>query len=250
MNLAILPVSVMRCTAITPRMSNQESNKTRKLFAERLRASRRDAGYKTARKFAAALEIDENRYTRYERAEVEPDLGLIARFCEFLNVTPNRLFGFEAEHTAAYATNGSAGPVPTGHLSQAAPANAMPGFSESRQQPIAEEARSLAGSGAAQQKLDTWTKAFRLAAWRLADARARARDAEADPVARLRLTAVLFDEVLADPIGIVANLARSGEMDRASAEYRREMASAADALIKQLTQSRPPHHRATLDPSS
>ncbi|MBU2534344.1 MAG: helix-turn-helix domain-containing protein [Alphaproteobacteria bacterium] len=64
---------------------------TRARFAQRLRAIRIPRGYKTARSFAEALEIDENRYTRYERAEVEPDLQLLMRICSLLDATPNDL---------------------------------------------------------------------------------------------------------------------------------------------------------------
>ena len=42
-----------------------------------------------ARNFARALGIEENRYTRYERAEVEPTLTLIHRMCELLEASPN-----------------------------------------------------------------------------------------------------------------------------------------------------------------
>lgn len=62
-------------------------------FAKRLRETRAKRGYRTARSLAKALAIDENRYTRYERAEVEPDLGLIRRICALLSVTPNDLLG-------------------------------------------------------------------------------------------------------------------------------------------------------------
>ncbi|MBS0244706.1 MAG: helix-turn-helix transcriptional regulator, partial [Proteobacteria bacterium] len=48
-------------------------------FARRLRELRIPRGFRTARSLARALEIDENRYTRYERAEVEPDLDMIRR---------------------------------------------------------------------------------------------------------------------------------------------------------------------------
>lgn len=65
----------------------------RRQFARRLREFRIARGFKTARSLARALGIDENRYTRYERAEVEPDLVLIQRICETLRVTPNDLFG-------------------------------------------------------------------------------------------------------------------------------------------------------------
>jgi transcriptional regulator with XRE-family HTH domain len=62
-------------------------------FARRLRELRVPKGFRTARSLAKALGIDENRYTRYERAEVEPDLGLIRRICDVLGVTPSELLG-------------------------------------------------------------------------------------------------------------------------------------------------------------
>lgn len=65
----------------------------RRDFSTRLRELRVPRGYRTARSFARALGIDENRYTRYERAEVEPDLDMIRRICQFLAVTPNELLG-------------------------------------------------------------------------------------------------------------------------------------------------------------
>lgn len=71
-------------------MSRKNSD-IRARFAQRLRAIRIPRGYKTARSFAQALEIDENRYTRYERAEVEPDLRLLMRICTLLGATPNDL---------------------------------------------------------------------------------------------------------------------------------------------------------------
>ena len=48
-------------------------------------------GYKTARSIAQKLGIHENRYTRYERAEVEPNLALLMQICRALDVTPNDL---------------------------------------------------------------------------------------------------------------------------------------------------------------
>jgi transcriptional regulator with XRE-family HTH domain len=43
-------------------------------FGLRLRKLRLEAGFKTERAFAHALDMEENRYTRYERGEVEPNL--------------------------------------------------------------------------------------------------------------------------------------------------------------------------------
>jgi transcriptional regulator with XRE-family HTH domain len=63
-------------------------------FARRLRALRAQRGFERARHFAKALGIEENRYTRYERAEVEPNLTLLFEICQTLAVTPNELMGF------------------------------------------------------------------------------------------------------------------------------------------------------------
>ena len=46
-----------------------------------------------ARNFARALGIEENTYTRYERAEAEPNLTLIDKICNVLRITPDALFG-------------------------------------------------------------------------------------------------------------------------------------------------------------
>jgi transcriptional regulator with XRE-family HTH domain len=66
---------------------------TRVHFAARLKELRNRRGFKTARMLAQNLGIDENRYTRYERAEVEPDLSLVVRICKALATTPNELLG-------------------------------------------------------------------------------------------------------------------------------------------------------------
>ena len=73
-----------------PRERRTLAPPVRAAFAKR----RVEGGYARARRFAHALGIDENRYTRYERAEAEPDLTLIYKICETLRVTPDELFGF------------------------------------------------------------------------------------------------------------------------------------------------------------
>lgn len=80
---------------------NISSPPIRAEFAKRLKALRIPRGFPTARSFATALDIDENRYTRYERAEVEPDLSLIARICDLLSVSPNDLLGFASPPVAS-----------------------------------------------------------------------------------------------------------------------------------------------------
>ena len=74
-----------------PRRSRQ---KCVSQFAQRLKDMRTQRGFDRARYFAKSLGIEENRYTRYERAEVEPSLTLIHKMCETLRVSPNELLGF------------------------------------------------------------------------------------------------------------------------------------------------------------
>jgi transcriptional regulator with XRE-family HTH domain len=90
----------------------------RQKFARRLREFRVARGFKTARSLAHALEIDENRYTRYERAEVEPDIDLIQQICETLGLSPNDLLG-----TASPLSSQTA-------VMQPAPTSAPAGFAE------------------------------------------------------------------------------------------------------------------------
>jgi len=70
------------------------SPEARIVFACRLRELRVARGYHTAHSFAVALGIEQNRYTRYERAEVEPSLTLIDKICRMLDVLPNDLLGY------------------------------------------------------------------------------------------------------------------------------------------------------------
>jgi transcriptional regulator with XRE-family HTH domain len=66
-------------------------------FAKRLKQLRTEKGFVRARTFAKALGIEENRYSRYERAEAEPNLTLIHRMCQTLQVSPNDLLSFTAD---------------------------------------------------------------------------------------------------------------------------------------------------------
>ena len=63
-------------------------------FAKRLRQLRTEKGFAHARELVRVLGIEENRYTRYERAEVEPSLTLIHKICVTLQVSPNDLLDF------------------------------------------------------------------------------------------------------------------------------------------------------------
>lgn len=84
-------------------MSSKSPPDARKAFAKRLRTLRAYRGINTAREMADRLGIDENRYTRYERAETEPDISLIIRICETLKVSPNALFLTHATSDAPHS---------------------------------------------------------------------------------------------------------------------------------------------------
>ena len=75
-------------------MAQMLAPEVRSQFAQRLKSLRTQRGFDRARYFAKSLGIEENRYTRYERAEVEPSLTLIHKMCETLRVSPNELLGF------------------------------------------------------------------------------------------------------------------------------------------------------------
>jgi transcriptional regulator with XRE-family HTH domain len=82
---------------------NAEDSSPRAQFAKNLRRLRIEKGFRTARELSKALGIEENRYTRYERAEVEPSLSLLLKICEALKTSPNELL-------AAPQESGVAGP--------------------------------------------------------------------------------------------------------------------------------------------
>jgi transcriptional regulator with XRE-family HTH domain len=65
------------------RSSEQEGTAA---FAVRLKTLRVLRGFRTARSFARALDIDENRYTRWERGEVEPSVAMLAKMAEVLGL--------------------------------------------------------------------------------------------------------------------------------------------------------------------
>ena len=75
-------------------MAQTLAPEVRSQFAQRLKTIRTQRGFDRARYFAKTLGIEENRYTRYERAEVEPNLTLICRICQTLGITPNDLLDF------------------------------------------------------------------------------------------------------------------------------------------------------------
>jgi len=160
-------------------MAKMLAPEVRAQFAKRLKEMRSRNGFPRARYFARSLGIEENRYTRYERAEVEPNLTLIHKMCETLRVSPNELLGF-AEYAGAGSPPAFSEDAPTEHSPAEDPAN----------------------------------RRLQLHAWRLASEvvairgrhRAKTKTA-ADPLAGMRDTGKLFRKLQADPFGTVAEIA-------------------------------------------
>ena len=169
-------------------------------FAQRLKALRAERGHTRARYFATSLGIEENRYTRYERAEVEPDLTLIHKMCDVLRVTPNELMGF--------AETGGHSMAPT----------------------FAEEASEFAGSDRLDRQLGVL--GWRLASETVAIRKERGRSkGDADPLASARETGKLFQQLQSDPFGTVALITADEGLKKLDAKRKAELAE----LIKQFT---------------
>jgi len=81
-------VFLARCVIASPTTMKK---RTSVIFGKRLRALRTIADYNTARAFAAHLGIDENTLTRWERRETEPDIEMILRICQVLEISPSEL---------------------------------------------------------------------------------------------------------------------------------------------------------------
>jgi transcriptional regulator with XRE-family HTH domain len=174
----------------------------RSRFATRLKRLRLQRGFERARFFARTLGIEENRYTRYERAEVEPSLTLLHKMCDTLRVTPNELLGF-AE--------------PPGDASG-------PGASAARSEAHGEGSRADPASSLA---------------WRLASAMVAIRQehvgrkAAGDALETIRDTGSLFAELQAKPFGAVAEIVRDPSLKSAAPEKRAALAE----LIRCYTDS-------------
>jgi transcriptional regulator with XRE-family HTH domain len=181
----------------------------RSQFAKRLKIIRTQRGFDRARYFAKSLGIEENRYTRYERAEVEPSLTLIHKMCATLHVTPNELLGFsEFNDEGAFQS--------------------APGLAE-----------SPASAGKPQGQAAGNGNAGSLA-WRLASEAVAIRSEQAsrgkspeDPLANFRETGALFQKLQAEPFSTVAEIVDDPAVKAAAAARKTAIAE----LIRAFTES-------------
>jgi transcriptional regulator with XRE-family HTH domain len=175
----------------------------REHFARRLKELRIPRGYPTARSLSRALGIDENRYTRYERAEVEPDLSLLLKICTLLRASPNDLLipaGFD-ESQGKYQQE------PTSHQPQPrAPVATSPAV-ESQQR--------------------------RACAWQLASDVTNAVEMTPGqpPMARLARISQLFNEIEADPFGTIQRLSEDARFKTINPDEAQKISARVDELI-------------------
>ena len=181
----------------------------REHFAKRLKELRIPRGFPTARSLSRALGIDENRYTRYERAEVEPDLSLLIKICALLRASPNDLLipsGFD-DSQRAYTTE------PTTELTSSKPnglSHTPPATDPLRRRAIAWQlASELVGCGAV----------------------AINSAAAAAPMARLQLTNSLSAELDSDAFGTIGRILDDARMKTVAAPAVEKITGLVDELI-------------------
>jgi transcriptional regulator with XRE-family HTH domain len=192
-------------------MAKTLAPEVRSQFAKRLKEMRIQSGFVRARYFAKSLGIEENRYTRYERAEVEPSLTLIHKMCEILRVSPNALLGF--------AESEGGGSVPS--------------FAEGP----AGENGSPADADARQRDLLAWRLASEVVAARH---RHRARSkGSSDPLATKRDIAKLFQKLQSDPFGTVAEVVADDALKDLGSDRQSEFAELVDGYTESVAKSAP-----------
>jgi transcriptional regulator with XRE-family HTH domain len=190
----------------------------REHFAKRLKELRIPRGFPTARSLSRALDIDENRYTRYERAEVEPDLSLLLKICGLLRASPNDLLipsgpsyagpmGLEAPHSP--------------YTAEAAPHQNFGKFTGATQ------------SGAASVAVDPLRR--RAIAWQLASEVIDARSLNVGPavgaLARMQQVKILFGEIEADAFAAIGRIVDDADLKLATAADGEKISMLVEELI-------------------
>jgi transcriptional regulator with XRE-family HTH domain len=192
-------------------MAQTLAPEVRARFAQRLKTLRTQRGFDRARYFAKSLGIEENRYTRYERAEVEPSLTLIHKMCETLRVSPNELLGFpDLRH------HGSA--VPSVAETSARDGARGPGEMGSKADPVSSLAWSLAAEAAANRH-----------------GRSAKSKPAGDPLAALRETSALFSSLQAEPFETVAAILGDAALKDIGAEHRTRLAELIQAYTETIS---------------
>jgi transcriptional regulator with XRE-family HTH domain len=181
-------------------LGTESPEEVRTQFGLRLRELRLEAGFKTARSFARALNLEENRYTRYERGEVEPNLLNIGKMCRLLGVDANRLLGL--------ADN-----------------------SDAQTGPVAIAARVSSGAPGAGRSAEAWRLASVIASLTSSD---QSRSAEQnDPLVQLRSTAEIYRRLLSDDAGhVVAELLSEDALSHLASGRKSELLGLIEGFMR------------------
>ena len=189
-------------------MAQMLAPEVRSQFAQRLKSLRTQRGFDRARYFARSLGIEENRYTRYERAEVEPSLTLIHKMCETLRVSPNELLGF------ADLRHHSSG---------------VPGLAETSLEEISRgHDGEASGKGADPVSSLAWNLAAEAVGIR--QEHGGRSKAAADPLAMLRETGELFGSLQAEPFQTVAAILSDTALKDVDAKHKAKLAELIQAF--------------------
>ena len=181
-------------------------------FAQRLRGMRGPRGYKTARSIAQKLGIHENRYTRYERAEVEPNLALLMQICEALDATPNDLLCDTIDGLGDTAAGGRTGV----------------GFHE--------------GETANASNDNSADYTFQTAAWQLASDLAEVIESRSSaqnvpPAQVLSATSRLYRRIVSQPFVVLSEIGDQIPLNTASLETQRRVSAAIASLVEAMRPS-------------
>jgi DNA-binding XRE family transcriptional regulator len=198
-------------------MAQTLAPEVRARFAQRLKTLRTQRGFDRARYFAKALGIEENRYTRYERAEVEPSLTLIHKMCETLQVSPNELLGLpDVPHHGSAVLSPAEPAAPGGHGERV-------------------------GKGTDPVSLLAWSLAAEAVAIR--QARTAKSKPAGDPLAALRETSALFSGLQAEPFKTVAAILGDAALMDIGAEHKTQLAELIQAYTESIRHASLPHGR-------
>jgi transcriptional regulator with XRE-family HTH domain len=214
-------IAVMLCenAAMTTQTPIQQVPAVREHFARRLKELRIPRGFPTARSLSRALGIDENRYTRYERAEVEPDLSLLLKICGLLRASPNDLLLTPSGYDEA----------PSSYQSEPARATLKPIAGKSSSGAAANLTTQTGGQASDPQRR-------RAIAWQLATETTDAADAAdgsapSGAMARMQRISHLFNEIDADPFVAIGRLSDDHRLKSAAAADVAKIAARVEELI-------------------
>lgn len=78
-------------------ITTSRHEKIMKTFSRRLKQARKDAGWRSAEKFAASMGLEPHTYRKYEAGRSEPNFEILLIICESLKISTAHLLPLEGE---------------------------------------------------------------------------------------------------------------------------------------------------------